>query len=156
MRKITILILICSLLLIPNKLAAQSNELIDGNDIEPIIKLARQFGSATLAYQNDGNPKIIGKINNIPYTIRMRNCEREKICEDMNFRVGFLIKPDIEVMNSWNRGKRFSRAYLDEEGDAILEMDIIIKGGVSEENLSKTFAYWRLSLVGFTEHIGFK
>ncbi len=137
-------------------LSAFSQNLIDGSNIDEIVVTARQFGSATLSYQVDRNPKIIGKIDNIPYSIRFRNCSTQFICEDMNFRVGFLIKPTNETINKWNQTKRFSRAYLDNEGDAILEMDIILQGGISEANLSETFSYWRLSLAGFTSHIGFK
>ncbi len=137
-------------------MAIFAQNLIDGNNIDEIIFIARQYGSAALAYQADGNPKIIGRIDNIPYIIRLRNCTNEQICEDMNFRVGFLIKPSIELINKWNQTKRFTRAYLDNEKDAILEMDIVIDGGISSKNLDKIFSYWRLSLAAFTKHIEFK
>ncbi len=136
--------------------AGFTQQLVDGTKIDNIVATARQFGSATLSYQTDSNPKIIGKIDNIPYSIRFRNCSDKQICEDINFRVGFLIKPTSDIINQWNKSKRFTRAYLDDEGDAIIEMDIILKGGISEANLSEIFSYWRLSLAGFIKHIGFK
>ncbi len=138
----------------PSPIYAQG--LIDGDDVDKIIFIARQYGSAVLAYQTDGNPKIVGQIDNIPYIIRFRNCADGQVCEDMNFRVGFLAKPPIDSINKWNKTKRFTRAYLDSEKDAILEMDIVIAGGISPESLDKIFSYWRLSLASFIRHIDVK
>jgi hypothetical protein len=133
-----------------------SQELITSSNLDQIIKIARNFGSATLAKQSDGAPMIIGKIDNIPYRLRFRNCTEQTICQDMNFRVGFLIKPNAEIINSWNKEKRFSKAYLDDDKDAIIEWDVVISGGISSQSLEKTFSYWRLTLSQFTKHIGFK
>lgn len=135
--------------------SAYTQELIDGAYIGGIISAAREFGSATLTSQTDGNPMIAGQIDDIPFSLRFRNCFDNANCEDMNFRVGFLVKPTLEQMNTWNRNKRFSKAFLDADGDAIIEMDIILKGGVSRENMREIFSYWRLTLAQFTKHIGF-
>ena len=132
-----------------------AQELIDGAYIGGIVAVAREYGSATLTSQSDGNPMIAGQIDDIPYSLRLRNCFENSRCEDMNFRVGFLVKPTLESMNKWNREKRFSKAYLDVEGDAIIEMDTVLEGGVSKENMREVFSYWRLTLAQFTKHIGF-
>ncbi len=131
-------------------------EIIDSSNITDVVKIARNYGSATLSTQPNGNPKIIGKIDNIPYIIRFRNCMDQTQCEDMNFRVGFLIKPDASIINNWNKAKRFSKAYLDDDNDAILEWDVILYGGITKENMDRSFSYWRLTLAQFTSHIGFK
>ena len=148
------LVFLFLILLLQN--TANAQELLLNNQLDEIIKIARNYGSATLTTQNNGNPKIIGKINHIPYTIRFLNCPRVKSCEDMNFSVGFQIKPDINIINDWNKSKRFSKAYLDDEKDVILEWDVIIAGGISIENMDKSFSYWRLTLGQFIDHIDFK
>lgn len=132
-----------------------SLKLVDGTNIDGVIEAARQYGSATRASQKNGHPMITGRIEGIPYTVRFRNCPDASTCEDMNLRVGFLIKPTPEAINIWNRDKRFTKAYLDADNDAILEMDVILQGGVSAENMNEVFSYWRLSLDQFTAHIGF-
>jgi hypothetical protein len=46
------------------------------------------------------------------------------------------------VVNEWNQMNRFSRAYVDKGGDANLEDDLIISGGVTRDNVEmfvKTF-----------------
>jgi len=39
---------------------------------------------------------------------------------------------DLAAVNEWNRRKRYSRSYLDDEGDPHLELDLDLAGGVSE------------------------
>ncbi len=145
-------ILLAGALMIP---AARAQDLVDGSDVEGIMRAARAYGSAALATQPDGNPMLSGRINGIPYSARLRNCTARD-CADMNFRVGFMIKPTPEAINNWNRDKRFSKAYLDNAGDAILEMDVVLSGGVSPDNLGEVFAYWRLTLDQFSAYIGFR
>lgn len=130
--------------------------MIDGANIDGVLNTARQFGSAAISRQTNGDPLIAGNINNYRYTLRFLNCADRPACDDLNFHVGFQIKPSPEVINAWNADKRFSRAYLDAEGDAILEMDVELKGGISPGNLSASFNTWRLSLAQFIQHIDFK
>lgn len=37
----------------------------------------------------------------------------------------------LKKVNEWNRNKRFSRTYLDEDGDPHLELDLDLEGGVT-------------------------
>lgn len=135
---------------------AWAQELLDGSTIDQIILAARDYGSAARNIQADGNPMIAGRIDGIPYTVRFRNCPDTNSCSDMNFRVGFLLKPPLETINTWNRDKRFSKSYLDADGDAILEMDVILGGGISRINMAEVFSYWRLTLRQYTSYIGFE
>jgi hypothetical protein len=38
-------------------------------------------------------------------------------------------------LNAWNRGFRFSRAYIDSDGDPVLELDLDLAGGICEERI---------------------
>ena len=40
---------------------------------------------------------------------------------------------DAETINEWNRTRRLSRAYLDDENDPILEADLLANAGYTEE-----------------------
>lgn len=40
---------------------------------------------------------------------------------------------DLKFINDWNRTKRFSRAYIDKDQDIVLEAEIDLEPGVSEE-----------------------
>ncbi len=47
-------------------------------------------------------------------------------------------KTTLTKLNEWNRKMRFSKAYLDKDGDVILAHSLDLTGGVTEENV-KTF-----------------
>lgn len=150
------MVLIAALMTLSTSAYAQEDvRLVFGDDTDGVLRIARLYGSAAISRQQNGDPLIAGAIENLPYALRFLNCRNANVCEDLNFRIGFQIKPSPETINSWNASKRFSRAYLDAEGDAILEMDAVISGGVSAQMLTSTFEYWRLSLSQFTKHIGF-
>jgi len=130
--------------------------LIDGSKVSDIVTIARGFGSAALLSQSNGNPKISGTISRMGYAIYFVNCDERKICTQMNFYAGFLdVKPDAGALNAWNSTKRFGRAYADADGDASIEMDINIAGGVSRDSMVSSFEIWRLVLRQYAEHVGF-
>jgi hypothetical protein len=135
---------------------AQAQTLTASNTDE-ILNAARGYGAATLTTQSNGDPQITGKVDGISYQIYFRNCTDNKDCEDLNFYVGFLdVKPTLEVINDWNMNKRFSRAYLDQDKDAVVEMDLDMVKGVSPEYLDSQVGLWTLVVGQFADHVGFK
>ncbi|MEZ5722580.1 MAG: YbjN domain-containing protein [Paracoccaceae bacterium] len=60
-------------------------------------------------------------------------------------------------MNTWNAEKRFGKAFLDDEGDLVIEMNVNLWSGVSENNPQRdTFDWWRVVIESFEEYIGFE
>jgi hypothetical protein len=59
------------------------------------------------------------------------------------------------MMADWNREKRFGKAYLDQDGDATVEMNVNLHGGVSLANLEATIDWWRLILDEFADEFDF-
>ncbi len=134
----------------------QEQKLFDGADLGTVLGAARMFGSAALSRQKSGAPLIIGDIDGYRYSVRFLNCRNRPACQDMNFHIGFKKPVELATINAWNSGKRFTRAYQDPEGDAILEMDATLEGGVSAQNIKGLFHTWRLSLSQFVKHIDFE
>ena len=130
---------------------------LTASNVDDILNAARGYGSATLTTQSNGDPQITGKTDGITYQIYFRNCTDNKNCEDLNFYLGFLdVKPTLEVINDWNLNKRFSRAYLDQDQDACVEMDLDMVKGVSAEYLDSQIGLWTLVVGQFADHVGFK
>lgn len=50
-------------------------------------------------------------------------------------------------LNAWNREKRLTRAYLDEDGDAVLESDMLFDGGLT----ARKIAVWVNVFVGLVD-----
>ncbi|MDR2354542.1 MAG: YbjN domain-containing protein [Deltaproteobacteria bacterium] len=46
-------------------------------------------------------------------------------------------KITVNMVNKWNQDKRFSRSYLDTDNDPILELDLDLEGGVTQERIIK-------------------
>ena len=130
-------------------------ENIDGSAIDDILALAQGYGEASLTTQANGQPRIAGKVGDVPYQVFFLNCD-SGACEDLNFYAGFGgIKPTMDSMNAWNRDKRFGRAYLDGDLDAVIEYDINLEYGVERENLNAAFGVWSLVLGEFAGYVGY-
>jgi len=46
---------------------------------------------------------------------------------------------NVNTVNDWNKSKRFSRAYIDGDGDPCVELDYDLEGGVSDESIKVWF-----------------
>jgi len=144
-------------LLLSSALSAQAQSMIDGSQVDEILNIARGYGSATLEAQSNGDPKISGKMEGVTYQVFFMNCTDNANCEDLNFYAGFLDnKQTLEAINAWNRDKRFGKAYLDSDLDAVIEFDINLEHGVSQKNLDSAFELWSLVLDQYTTYIGYK
>jgi hypothetical protein len=136
---------------------ANNTRLLDGSNVDQVLALARDHGDADLKAHKNGDPKIEGSVGGIQYAVYFLNCTDNKACEDINFYAGFLdLKPSMDVINSWNRDKRFGKAYLDADGDAVIEMDLNLEHGVSSDNLDAAFGIWELVVDQYTTHVGYK
>lgn len=62
-------------------------------------------------------------------------------------------KVSMSRINDWNRTKRFSRAYLDKDGDPVLEADLDFEGGVTNESVARFVALFVQSLESFDAHL---
>lgn len=59
----------------------------------------------------------------------------------------------LQSMNEWNRTKRYSRAYLDDDGDPVLESDLDLDGGVTRARVEDFFRTFSSALSLFLRHI---
>jgi len=41
----------------------------------------------------------------------------------------------LEMVNAWNRASRFGRAYVDEAGDPVIELDLLVAGGITTSTI---------------------
>ena len=62
-------------------------------------------------------------------------------------------KITLTRINEWNKTKRFSRAYLDDDGDAVLDADLDFEGGVTGETLLRFLKIFSDSVEAFSDHL---
>lgn len=140
--------------------AAQSSctNIVDGSDPSRIFHLARGYGSAEIGTDNRGDPKIDGRMHGVRYQIYFYGCTSGEKCNSVQFRAGFTQnqKQTIERMNEWNTTKRFGKAAIDKDGDATIELNINLRGGVCNANFDETISWWSTVLREFLDFIKFK
>lgn len=62
-------------------------------------------------------------------------------------------KMDLKKVNEWNATKRFSRAYLDQDGDAVIEWDVDLEGGTTADALKESIRTYRLGVMAFVRFL---
>ena len=139
---------------------AQAQRIVNGSDVDEILAVAKTHGEATLETQSNGDPRIVGHISSqgdLTYAVYFMNCsDTNTDCEDLNFYAGFAdIKPTLDTINAWNRDKRFGKAYLDADLDAVVEFDFNLEYGVTRDNLVAGFDLWTLIVDQYTDYIGY-
>lgn len=62
-------------------------------------------------------------------------------------------KVDLKKINEWNASKRFSRAYLDKDGDAVIEWDVDLEGGTTAGAIKESIKTYRIGVMTFVRFL---
>ena len=62
-------------------------------------------------------------------------------------------KGTMSKVNEWNMTKRYSHAYLDKDGDPVIEFDLDLSGGVSKKRIIDFIKTVRFSIPIFARHV---
>ncbi len=104
---------------------------------------------AELKKEEDGDPYIESRFSGVKTIIIFFGCSEGKNCTTVQFYSGFSeAKNAQDKMNEWNKTRRFTRAYIDKDGDPVLEMDIDLDTGGISQNLFKEYLSTWDGLVG--------
>lgn len=111
---------------------------------------------AKLISKADEDPYIESNRNGLKFLVLFLNCEDHKNCKTLQYYMGFNDAKDVSLdrLNEWNKEKRFARAYRDDEGDPVLEMDVDLDfAGLPRENIGETFNTWASLMDSYREFI---
>ena len=126
---------------------------------ETIAGFLRAEGySAKMGTDGAGDPMIESAASGANFQIYLYNCENHRQCHDMQFSSGFDYEdgkgPAVQKINEWNRKWRFARAFLDDEQDPMLQMDIIFTNGQMNGDMFKeNLDMWTEQLGAFIKFI---
>lgn len=59
----------------------------------------------------------------------------------------------FEAMNEWNKTRRLSRAYLDDDNDPILETDLLANAGMTPKQITEWVSVFISSAIEFRQHL---
>ncbi|SNS45031.1 YbjN domain-containing protein [Sphingopyxis indica] len=137
--------------------APASAQLVSASDPQAIKAIVESHGWPATLVQKDGeDPYIESNRNGLKFLVLFMNCTEGKNCRTLQYYMGFSDAKDtpLEKLNQWNREKRFARAYRDEAGDPVLEMDIDVDfAGIPKENISETFNTWASLMDAYHEYL---
>jgi type 1 fimbria pilin len=130
--------------------------LIDATSPQAIVSLMQQAGyRAALGVDNVGDPKIDSSAAGVDFTIYFYGCTNAVNCQSLQFSSGYDMEQgtSFQTMNDWNSTQRFGYAYLDNESDPFVNMDVNLSFGVSPDSLLDTIRLWDQVLSDFQAHI---
>jgi hypothetical protein len=111
-------------------------------------KIMESEGYTTVVDESRDN-KVVWKVEGFRGTIFL---------DDSSLQFFAVFKATEETslgkVNQWNRSKRYSRSYLDKDGDPVLELDLDLDGGVTRARIvdflqtcAASFAVWRTEVL---------
>ncbi|HYI39377.1 MAG TPA: YbjN domain-containing protein [Allosphingosinicella sp.] len=132
-------------------------QLVSARNPETLVGALQAAGyTAKLEKDGTGDPMIRSAVNGHPFRIVFYGCKANKNCATVTFAAGFDKKSatGLASINAWNRKNRFGRAYLDDEGDPILGMDVDLDdGGMSSALFTDNLEFWTAVTGAFQKHI---
>lgn len=89
-------------------------------------------------------PMIESHSGTARFYVQFYGCNRDRVCENIQFRTGYASRGRLTLaqVNDWSTRWRFGRLYLDPEGDAIVDMDVEARRGLSPEALAAQIDRW--------------
>ncbi len=98
----------------------------------------------------DGDDDLIVRMQGYRIIIFVRGNNYQQI--KYRFAVGGT-KFTLRDVNEWNRSMTFSKAYLDNDGDPVLEMDVDLEGGVTLARIKDSIRTFNTSLAAFLREV---
>lgn len=143
LRRMKLLIIVC--LLLPLQAFADSTLSNRFSDAE-LVRIMKDEGYGAVRQIDDGAIRI--KIDGQSYMLFNQ--------EDGDLQAFYAIggtRISYRDINTWNRTKRLSRAYLDSDRDPVLEADLLANGGLTVENVTEFFKVFKGSVMHFRDFI---
>lgn len=130
---------------------------LTAGDPAAIAAALQDFGyKAALEKDGNGDPKIRSGAAGSNFTIYFYGCTNGADCRSIQISAGFDLTDGTtaEVMNEWNARKRYGKAYVDQDGDPWIEMDLNLDyGGITPETFRDDLDLWERLVADFKTHI---
>ncbi|MFM2389797.1 MAG: hypothetical protein RLZZ437_1352 [Pseudomonadota bacterium] len=136
--------------------AVLGGNMVDATSPDVIAQLMQNAGyRAVVGVDNIGDPKIESSTAGVDFSIYFYGCENARDCQSLQFSSGYDLErgTSFQAMNDWNSSQRFGYAYLDNESDPFVNMDVNMSYGISSDNFMDSLAIWDQVLADFHQHI---
>ena len=111
---------------------------------------------AEITTDAEGDPKIKSATDGTNFYVYFYGCHGGPRCTAIQFEAAFDLPNGMTLarINEWNKGNRFGRAYLDNEMDPYVEMDLDVEHAFLSEGLANNLDTWAAVVPRFKKFIG--
>ncbi|CAN0604131.1 unnamed protein product, partial [Ectocarpus sp. 12 AP-2014] len=90
-------------------------------NITELCPLVAEVGTARVDRDGNGEQYIAATLDGINFAVDVYNCEPD--CADLSFTASFEMEGlTVALMNEWNSTRRFGKAYIRDDGDAVIQI----------------------------------
>lgn len=125
--------------------AATSPGLVTSTDINGLVAALQRAGFTGDVKTEGRDSFVLARLETIPFQAFLAGCQPSGGgCTAIELYAGFsgTARIPLERINGWNARTPFARAFLDEDRDPSLVMNINLDGGVSPDNLKAQLEMW--------------
>jgi len=127
-----------------NEKATENTVIIESMDIAQLREMLHRAGYRCNEIEQSGTVQLLSAAQGINFTLRLGNPGKEEgrvldFCLSCALRVQGGLPENL--INEWNQNKRFTRLVEFNEF-LVLEMDVVLAGGVSEQYLQAHMQLW--------------
>ena len=137
--------------------AARATPIPDGGVTAAEVARALQAINlkAEVTTDSEGDPMIKSGVDGGEFRVLFYSCKGQR-CGEIAYMSAFDMDKGTTYasMNEWNRRHRFGRAYLDDDMDPYLLMDVDFEHGATSEAIENSARTWTSVLPVFKKHIG--
>lgn len=137
--------------------AQEAEPLLDLSTPHMVAKALQDAGyKAEIAKSKNGDPYIKSAANGDEFTVEFYGCELANGCGSIQFYSWYKKKPWFkpELANRWNKGKRFLRIAIDDEGDLALHLDVATVGKLTKANFADLLDWWSVMSDDLDDFLG--
>jgi Putative bacterial sensory transduction regulator len=123
--------------------------LICASKPDTVVSALQDAGyKAKMTKDDGGDPMINSSASGYDFDIYFYGCKDNKQCDSLQMRISFAKDGanTPELANKWNKGKRFSQAYIDEKGRFVADYDVSTVGGLTKGNFADVIDWWSVTL----------
>jgi branched-chain amino acid transport system substrate-binding protein len=109
---------------------AGSAELIQNASVAQFASMLQDFGyRAEVTTASDGRQRVRTRVGGWNMVVIFYGCTNNESCRSLTFTAFWDDKTrDVQFANEWNRGRRYSKMYIDKEGALVFEYDVLLAG----------------------------
>ena len=130
---------------------------VSASDPNSVVE-AMQVSGRTVDLTRDvfGDPSIDSSVDGEAYTVFFHGCEDGKNCTDLEIWVVLLpdTSPPQAVIDRWNRENPNWKAYLDDEGDPVLERYLLQGNKMPRSRFRSLLSEWDQKVIAYMALVG--